>query len=42
MTHIFDKRTYADLLAQHQPKVIETEEENEAAIAIAEDLEHRQ
>ncbi len=37
----FNKDNYASLLAQYQPKIIETEEENEAAIALAEELEHR-
>jgi hypothetical protein len=34
--------TYADLLAKYQPKAIDTEEENDAAIAIAEELDDRQ
>jgi HTH-type transcriptional regulator/antitoxin HigA len=42
MTRTFNRETYANLLALHQPKVIETEEENEAAIALAEELEHRE
>lgn len=29
-------------MVKYQPKVIETEEENEAAIALAEELEHRE
>jgi HTH-type transcriptional regulator / antitoxin HigA len=33
---------YGDLLAQHQPKAIETEAENEVAILLAESLEQRQ
>lgn len=41
MTHTLDPDTYASLLAQYQPKVIETEAENDAAIALAEELEHR-
>lgn len=41
MTRTFSKESYASLLAQYQPKIIETEEENEAAIALAEELEHR-
>lgn len=41
MTRIIDKEIYAKLLAQYQPKIIETESENEAAIALAEELEHR-
>lgn len=42
MTRTINKKTYADLLAQYQPKVIETEKENEAAIALSEELVHRQ
>jgi HTH-type transcriptional regulator / antitoxin HigA len=42
MTHTINRSIYGDLLAQHQPKVIETEAENEAAILLAESLEHRQ
>lgn len=41
MTRTFNKESYASLLAQYQPKAIATEEENEAAIALAEELEHR-
>jgi HTH-type transcriptional regulator/antitoxin HigA len=41
MLRTFNKETYANLLAQYQPKVIETESENEAAIAMAESLEYR-
>jgi len=41
MIRTFNKETYANLLAQYQPKVIETESENEAAIALAESLEYR-
>jgi HTH-type transcriptional regulator / antitoxin HigA len=41
MTRIIEKEIYANLLAQYQPKIIETEEENEAALALAEELEHR-
>lgn len=41
MTRTFNKESYATLLAQYQPKIIETEEENEAAIQMAESLEHR-
>ncbi len=40
MTHTFNLEFYGSLLAQYKPKVIETEEENEAAIALAEALEH--
>ncbi|MUG95300.1 helix-turn-helix domain-containing protein [Scytonema sp. UIC 10036] len=42
MTRIIDRTTYGALLAEYQPKVIETEEENEAAIVLAEALEHRE
>jgi HTH-type transcriptional regulator / antitoxin HigA len=42
MTYTIDRSIYGDLLVKHQPKVIETENENEAAIALAESLENRQ
>jgi HTH-type transcriptional regulator / antitoxin HigA len=42
MIHTINRNAYGDLLAQHQPKAIETEAENEAAILLAESLEHRQ
>ncbi|MCP2728879.1 helix-turn-helix domain-containing protein [Limnofasciculus baicalensis] len=42
MTFTFNPETYAKLLTQYQPKAIETEEENERAIALAEELAHRQ
>jgi HTH-type transcriptional regulator / antitoxin HigA len=42
MIHTINQNVYGDLLAQHQPKAIETEAENEAAIMLAESLEHRQ
>jgi HTH-type transcriptional regulator / antitoxin HigA len=42
MIHTINRNAYGDLLAQHQPKAIETEAENEAAIILAESLEHRQ
>ena len=42
MIHTINCNVYGDLLAQHQPKAIETEAENEAAILLAESLEHRQ
>ena len=42
MTHTINRNIYGDLLAQYQPKPIETEAENEAAILLAESLEHRQ
>ena len=41
MTLTFDRETYAELLAQSQPKVIVSDEENEKAIALAEELSHR-
>jgi HTH-type transcriptional regulator/antitoxin HigA len=41
MTRTINKESYGSLLSRYQPKVIETEEENEAAIALAEELEHR-
>jgi len=41
MTRTLNKETYAKILAQYQPKVIETESENEAVIALAESLEYR-
>jgi HTH-type transcriptional regulator / antitoxin HigA len=42
MLDTINRNIYGDLLAQHQPKAIETEVENEAAIMLAESLEHRQ
>ena len=42
MIHTINRNVYGDLLAQHQPKAIETEAENEVAIVLAESLEHRQ
>jgi len=42
MTLIFDPQNYAKLLTRYQPKVIETEKDNERAIAIAEELAYRQ
>ncbi len=41
MTLTFSEDTYINLLTQYRPKVIKTEAENERAIAIAQDLEHR-
>jgi HTH-type transcriptional regulator/antitoxin HigA len=38
MLHTINRNVYGELLAQHQPKAIETE----AAILLAESLEHRQ
>ncbi|MCA2683474.1 MAG: transcriptional regulator [Microcystis sp. M038S2] len=37
----FNSKTYGELLAHYQPKAITTEVENERAIAIAQELEHR-
>ena len=37
----FNSKTYGELLAYYQPKAITTEVENERAIAIAQELEHR-
>jgi HTH-type transcriptional regulator / antitoxin HigA len=42
MIHTINRNVYGDLLAKHQPKAIETDAENEAAIMLAESLEHRQ
>ncbi len=41
MTITFNRKTYGTLLAEYQPKVITTEVENEQAIALAQELEHR-
>ncbi|NES99413.1 MAG: transcriptional regulator [Sphaerospermopsis sp. SIO1G1] len=41
MTLTFNTESYAALLAKYQPKVITTEAENDQAISIVEDLEHR-
>jgi HTH-type transcriptional regulator/antitoxin HigA len=41
MTLITNSESYAQLLAKYQPKVIETEEENDLAIALAQELEHK-
>ena len=41
MIRTLNPESYGRLLAQYQPKVINTEEENEASIALAEELEHR-
>ena len=41
MTITFNRETSASLLAKYQPKVIKTDEENEQAIALAEELSHR-
>lgn len=41
MTLTFNPDTYTTLLVQYHPKVITTDAENDAAIALAEELEHR-
>lgn len=41
MTHIFDANSYTELLVRYQPKPITTEAENDAAIALAQEIEHR-
>ena len=41
MTLTFNPETYGRLLAEYKPKAIKTDEENEQAIAIAEELSHR-
>jgi HTH-type transcriptional regulator / antitoxin HigA len=41
MTLTINSEIYASLLAKYQPKVIKTDEENETAIAFAEELAHR-
>jgi HTH-type transcriptional regulator / antitoxin HigA len=41
MTRTFNPESYGQLLARYQPKAITTESENEEAIALAQDLEHR-
>ena len=41
MTLTINPKIYGDLLAQYQPKNIETEEENERAIALVESLTHQ-
>ena len=41
MTLIFNRDTYAQLLAKYQPKVITNDAENEQAILIAEELAHK-
>lgn len=41
MTRTFDAQSYAELLVRYQPKPIATEAENDRAIALAQELEHR-
>lgn len=40
MIRTFDAKSYTDLLVRYQPKPIATEAENDAAIALACELEH--
>jgi HTH-type transcriptional regulator/antitoxin HigA len=40
MTRTFNPESYGKLLAEYQPKTITTEEENEEAIRLAQNLEH--
>lgn len=40
MTLTFNADTYGQLLADYRPRVITSEQENDAAIALAEELEH--
>jgi HTH-type transcriptional regulator/antitoxin HigA len=42
MTLTINPESYALLLAKYQPKAIETEEENDRAIALATELEHKE
>jgi HTH-type transcriptional regulator/antitoxin HigA len=41
MIRTFNRESYGKLLAEYQPKTITTEEENEEAIRLAQNLEHR-
>jgi HTH-type transcriptional regulator / antitoxin HigA len=41
MTLTFNPEKYKDLLVQHQPKLIQTEAENDRALAVVEELMHR-
>ena len=41
MTYTFDSGSYPNLLVRYQPKPILTEAENDAAIILAQELEHR-
>lgn len=41
MNLTFNRDIYGALLARYQPKVIITEEENEQALALAQEIEHR-
>lgn len=41
MTRTFDAQSYTELLIRYQPKPITTAAENDRAIALAQELEHR-
>ncbi|MGK7899574.1 MAG: hypothetical protein AB4372_39670 [Xenococcus sp. (in: cyanobacteria)] len=41
MTLTINPESYAQLLVKYQPKVIETEAENDRAIAFVQELEHK-
>ncbi len=41
MTLTINPESYAQLLVKYQPKVIESEEENDRAIALAQEWEHK-
>ena len=41
MTLTINPEIYSNLLAKYQPKVIKTDDENEQAIALAEEIAHR-
>jgi len=41
MTLTFNASKYSELLSQYQPKLIRTEEDNERALAVVEELMHR-
>ena len=41
MTLTINRQSYAELLVKYQPKVIQTEEENQIAISLATELEHK-
>jgi HTH-type transcriptional regulator/antitoxin HigA len=41
MTLTINRQSYAELLVKYQPKVIQTEAENELAISLATELEHK-
>lgn len=42
MSLTFSSKKYSDLLVKYQPKLIKTEEENEKALAVVEELMHIQ